>query len=155
MTVGDLVTNGGAVMIDAEAGDVAIAGTKFAPSTPQTVEIPWSTRSPMSPFGMEPARQCPEPAQFRCVENCIPDDLVNCGGPSTAFTRPVWSFDGVSEPPAGEGLEPGRQPMQLRNGNLDTDGMLLTFLGGFALGQATEGAAAVAALSMLVRRRVS
>ncbi len=74
-----------------------------------------------------PLTTCPEPGSFVCVENCILDN-----GPSIPFSRHVWSIDGENEAPAGTGLEPGRQAMHLRNENFDTDGTLLTFLGGFA-----------------------
>lgn len=73
-----------------------------------------------------PLGQCPLATRFLCVENCISDN-----GPSIPFSRHVWSLDGASEAPPGSGLEPGRQAANLRNENFDTDGTLLTFLGGF------------------------
>ncbi len=74
-----------------------------------------------------PLTSCPELARFLCVENCNLDN-----GALIPFSRHVWSLDGVNAAPAGEGLEPGRQAMHMRHENFDTDGTLLTFLGGFA-----------------------
>jgi hypothetical protein len=102
-----------------------------------------------------PLDQCPFPARFICVENCVPDN-----GPSIEFSRHAWSTDGVSEAPAGAGLDPGRQAMNLRNLSFDTDppspfnfldgfAFTVTFADGFehsftfnedVLGQMTEGA---------------
>ncbi len=140
----------------AAAGGVAIRELRIEKSTSPGVNLedtPTSLCAQRYQTGT-PLGQCPEPARFVCVENCVLDN-----GPSIAFSRHVWSIDGVTEGPAGEGLEPGRQAMNLRSLSFDTDGTTLTFLGGFGfvvtfadgfehaftftedvLGQATEGA---------------
>ena len=65
--------------------------------------------------------------RFLCVENCIPDN-----GPIIPFSRHAWSLDGISEAPAGMGLDPGRQASHRRDFNFDLDTPGSTFLSGFS-----------------------
>lgn len=74
---------------------------------------------------------CAYPTRFVCAENCIPDFF---GGTPIAFSRHVWSSDGVNEAAPGEGLEPGRVATHVRSENFDTDPIPdeYLFLDGFA-----------------------
>jgi len=56
-----------------------------------------------------------------CVEHCIPDGTQNDPQDPIPFARHAWSLDGVTEAPAGEGLDPGRQAAHRRSENFDTD----------------------------------
>jgi len=56
-----------------------------------------------------------------CTEHCVPDTVDMQTPPSIPFSRHVWSLDGVTEAPAGEGLDPGRQAAHLPAENFDTD----------------------------------
>lgn len=69
--------------------------------------------------------------QLLCVENCIGDSTQQDPQVVIPFSRHAWSIDGVSEAPAGVGLDPGRQAANLRNESFDTDNSA-TFLGGFS-----------------------
>lgn len=66
-------------------------------------------------------------SRFLCVENCIPDN-----GPLIPFSRHAWSLDGITEAPAGIGLDPGRQASHRRDMNFDLDTPNQTFLSGFS-----------------------
>lgn len=65
-----------------------------------------------------------------CVENCNADNAPDV----IPFSRHAWSLDGVTEAPAGLGLEPGGQVANFRNANpsFDTDNAA-SFLEGFSL----------------------
>ncbi len=64
--------------------------------------------------------------EFLCVENCIPDN-----GPRIPFSRHVWSTDGLTTAPAGEGLAPGKQAAHERFRNFDLDTADETYLSGY------------------------
>jgi hypothetical protein len=66
-------------------------------------------------------------SRFLCVENCIPDN-----GPLIPFSRHAWSLDGITEAPAGVGLDPGRQASHRRDFNFDLETPNSTFLSGFS-----------------------
>lgn len=70
---------------------------------------------------------------FLCVENCILDSTQQVPQMVIPYSRHAWSVDGISEAPAGIGLDPGRQAGNSRIGNasFDTDNSV-NFLEGFS-----------------------
>lgn len=73
------------------------------------------------------------PGAFICVENCILDSTQQVPQMVIPYSRHAWSTDGISEAPAGIGLDPGRQAANSRIGNpsFDTDNSV-NFLEGFS-----------------------